>query len=439
MILDSTTSPPDTLTTPASSPLAPAGPQPAPGRPEPVAYLVSQYPLVSHTFIEREIAGLRARGMPVHTFSIRAPGELFSEAMRAEAASTTVLQDSWPRLARAGLRGLAARPREGLASLGRALATGEARARSRLWQLFYTAEAMRLLAELERLGIRHIHAHFANNGADVARAAVAHARSIDPEGGWRWSFTMHGPTEFEAVDRFDLAAKVADADAVACISDFTRSQLMRFSDPADWDKLGVVHMSVDADRFVPTERAGRTGPLRILDVGRLVPEKGAPVLLDAVTRLAAAGVEVELRLVGSGDLADSLGRAVAERGLGDRVELVGPVGQDEILAQYHWADVFCLPSFAEGLPVVLMEAMATGLPVVTTAINGIPELVRDGRNGRLLPPGRADLLADALSGLAADPDLRSRLGVQARRDVLDGFTVESCARAQQEFLAGVGR
>jgi glycosyltransferase involved in cell wall biosynthesis len=402
----------------------------------PVAYLVSQYPLISHTFIEREIAGLRELGTEVHTFSVKPPGALMSEAMHAEAARTTVLQDRRLLLAAVAREGLA-HPGAALAGVGRAARTGEARPRSRLWQVFYAAEALRLVDELNRLGIRHVHAHFANNGADIARAAIAYARSIDPDGGWRWTFTMHGPTEFEAVERFDLAGKVRDADGVACISDFTRSQLMRLSNPSDWSKLEVVHMSVDTERFAPPSdpRPG-AGPLRILDVGRLVAEKGAPVLLDAVSRLVARGVPVELRLVGGGDLEPLLRERIAAHGLTDCATLVGAVGQDEILRQYHWADVFCLPSFQEGLPVVLMEAMATGIPVVTTPINGIPELVRDGRNGRLVPPGRADLLADALAGLAGDPALRDALGAHARADVAAGFGLDACAAAQQRFLDG---
>ncbi len=401
---------------------------------EPVAYLVSQYPLISHTFIEREVAGLRRLGTEVHTFSVKPPGELMSEAMRADAARTTVLQDR-SAILRSGARELAAHPTATLRSIGRALGTGEPRARSRVWQTFYAAEALRLLEELRRVGVRHVHAHFANNGADIARAAIAHAKSVDPHGGWRWSFTMHGPTEFEAVERFDLAGKVSDADGVACISDFTRSQLMRLTPPAHWDKLSVVHMSVDTARFAPpAEPRAVDGPLRVLDVGRLVPEKGAPVLLDAVARLAERGVGVELRLVGGGELEPDLRSEIARRGLSDRITLVGAVGQDEILAQYHWADVFCLPSFQEGLPVVLMEAMATGIPVITTPINGIPELVKDGRNGYLVPPGRADLLADALARLAGDQALRETLGARAREDVAAEFGLDACAQAQQRFL-----
>jgi glycosyltransferase involved in cell wall biosynthesis len=403
--------------------------------PEPIAYLVSQYPLISHTFVEREIEGLRKLGTEVHTFSVRPPGALLSEAMRAEAERTVVLQTSLADIARSSARQLRSHPGASIGSLTRAVGVGERRARSRLWQVFYAAEAMRLFEELNRLGVRHIHAHFANNGADIARATVAHARRVDPDGNWRWTFTMHGPTEFEAVERFDLSGKVADAAGVACISDFTRSQLMRLSVPSAWDKLEVVHMSTDTDLFSPpAQPRSNDGPLRILDVGRLVPEKGAPVLLDAVAQLAGRGVDVELRFVGGGELEAQLQAEIEARGLKDRVVLVGPVGQDEILAQYHWADVFCLPSFQEGLPVVLMEAMATELPVVTTPINGIPELVRDGCNGHLVAPGRADLLADALAALALDPGRRRHLGEQARRDVVAGFALEACAAAQQRFL-----
>ncbi|MFT4217190.1 MAG: glycosyltransferase [Micropruina sp.] len=407
---------------------------------EPVAYLISQYPFVSHTFVEREIEGLRRLGTPVHSFSVRYPGALLSETMRSEAERTLVLQESVSALAGVGLREALAHPTAVLGALGRAVRTGEGRVRSRVWQLFYAGEAMRLLAEMRRLNVRHVHAHFANVSADIARAAVAYARGVDPDGGWQWSFTMHGPTEFDAVDHYDLAGKVAAADGVACVSDFTRSQLMRLSDPADWEKLQVVHMSVDTEKFVPpAEPRPVDGPLRILDVGRLVPEKGASILLDAAAQLAESGVDFQVRLVGGGELEADLRRAIAKRGLSNRVTLTGPLGQDDILAEYHWADVFCLPSFQEGLPVALMEAMATGLPVVTTPISGIPELVRDGHNGRLVAPGRADLLADTLAQLASDADMRHRLGAAAREDVVAGFALDACAAAQQRFLDQIGR
>ncbi len=288
-------------------------------------------------------------------------------------------------------------------------------------------------------GLRHLHVHFANNAADIARLVVAIGRAVDgTKSNWRWSFSMHGPTEFEAVDHFDLAAKVMAADRVACISDFARSQLMRLVNPTEWPKLDIVRMSVDLDRYrPPASPRSHDGPLRILSVGRLVPEKGAPVLIDALADLVSRGVDVEATLVGAGPLEPLLRERIEQRGLGDRVTLTGSIGQDRLPDLYRRADVFCLPSFQEGLPVVLMEAMATGLPVVTTAIAGIPELVSDGESGRVVPPGRAGFVADAIAELATAPDLRRRLGDAGRARVEAEFSVEVTARRQLDFLASV--
>jgi glycosyltransferase involved in cell wall biosynthesis len=228
---------------------------------------------------------------------------------------------------------------------------------------------------------------------------------------------MHGPTEFSDVEGFGLASKVRSARFVACISDYCRSQLMALVEPEHWAKLHLVRMSVDPDRYPPMieeRRARAPGPLRVLFVGRLVPEKGPGVLLDAA---AAMSRPIELRVVGDGPLRDVLAAQVERLGLRDRVVLTGPLGQNELPEQYAWADAFCLPSFAEGLPVVLMEAMSTGLPVVTTRIAGIPELVEDGVSGLTVFPGRPDLVAAALTALAEDPELRFRLGGTAQATV----------------------
>lgn len=404
-----------------------------------VAYLVSQYPAPSHVFIEREIQGLRALGAQVTTFSIRPtpPELLLSAVMQEEAAATTVLLASKKEILRSAARTLRSRPGAVASVLRRALSTGEPYVRARLRQLFYLGEALRLFDALSRSGVRHLHVHFSNNGADVARLVVALGRAADgQDAGWRWSMTVHGPTEFEAVDRWDLAAKVRDADGVACISDFTRSQLMRLVPTTVWPHLDVVRMGVDVEAYQPEDRSDRTGPLRVLYVGRLVAEKGAPVLLKALADLSSRGIAFEARLVGSGPLEVDLRARVSELGLIDRVELCGSVGQDSLPSHYRWADAFCLPSFQEGLPVVLMEAQASGLPVVTTAIAGIPELVRDGRNGVVVPAGRADRIADALFGLAVDPDLRHRYGVRARQDVVAVHSIERVSQAQFDFLSG---
>lgn len=406
-----------------------------------VAYLVSQYPGLSHTFIEREIQGLRSRGIEVSTFTVRAcpPDQLLTATMREEASSTRALLGSpvgdW---AKAHLSLLTSAPGAYLKAAVRAARSGDATAKARIWQGFYLTEAVLLNQELKRLGIRHLHVHFANVGADVARLVVALGEAEDgPDAGWRWTMTMHGPTEFENVDKLDLAAKVRSADGVACISDFCRSQLMRMVPPEHWPALEVVRMSVDADRFQPPadNRTDHEGPLRVLYVGRLVPEKGAPVLIEAVAELHRRGIPTDVRIIGAGELREGIEAQLRRHGLDETVTLVGPVGQDEIPGWYHWADVFVLPSFQEGLPVVLMEAMATGLPVITTRIAAVEELVEHGHSGWVLPPGRADLLTEAIAE-ARDRGDRLARGARGREAVLREFTVQDTSQAMTDFLTG---
>lgn len=420
---------------------APASDTPAPVR---VAYLVSKYPALSHTFVEREILALRAKGVEVETFSVRpAPAEeLRSEVMRAEAKRTTVLlQDVKQRYPRAHAELFSSAPRAWASTLTRALRSGDTTARARLWQSFYFAEAVVLVAEMRRRGLRHVHVHFANVSADVARLAVHLGQLLDgPDAGWCWSMTMHGPTEFERVYEVDLPGKVRSADGIACISDFCRSQLMRLVEPSHWDKMKVVRMCVDPTAYTaPADgRQGRDGaPLRVLSVGRLVPEKGSLVLMDALVELRRRGIPFEARLVGSGELEDELRERIRREGLEDAVTLMGPVGQDDLPQWYHWADLFCLPSFQEGLPVVIMEALATELPVVTTRIAAIPELVRDGDMGRVIAPGRADHLADALAEEAADPARRREQGRAGRAAILQEFTPDLTSAAMFDFIRGV--
>jgi colanic acid/amylovoran biosynthesis glycosyltransferase len=349
-----------------------------------VAYLVGNYPTPSHTFITREVDGLRERGVDVQTFSIRRtpPERLLTDADRRAAAETsTILPPPPGELLGAHVRALARRPVRYLGTLALALRLSAGGVRNGLWQLFYFAEAILLAERLHRRGIRHVHAHFANVATAVALLAAHHRPELT------WSFTMHGPSEFDDVTRYAVAEKVRRASFVACIGDFCRSQLMKLVEPSQWEKLRVVHCGVDPRAFTPAERNGRPG-LHVLCVGRLVPDKGQSILLDALAELRSRGVGVTATIVGDGP--DRAALEAQARGLD--VEFTGAVGQDRIRELYAAADVFCLPSFAEGVPVVLMEAMASGLPVVTTRVMGIPELVDEV----LVPPGRSDALADAL-------------------------------------------
>jgi len=394
-----------------------------------VCYVTSHYPAISHTFVMREIKGVRACGLVVETVSVHKadPGQLLSGADQEEAARTwNILPLHRAALARAHLQAARRHPRAYFYTLGQAVSSAPPGLRGRLWQLFYFAEAIALWDHTEALGVRHLHAHLANVAADVAWLASAFGKAAQPGRGWSWSFTMHGPTELYSTERFNLARKVTNADAVVCISEYTRSQLMYLSEPESWGKLQVVHCGVDLERYpYVTPKHGER--LSVLCVCRLVPAKGLDVLMAALAALSVRGTEVRLVLVGSGPLDGALRDKARDLGLEEQVCFEGAVGQDDIARYYREADVFCLPSFAEGLPVVLMEAMATGRPVVATRITGIPELVDDGVSGFLVAPGSVEQLVGALERLAASRELREQMGLAGRQKVVEAFDARRCA------------
>jgi colanic acid/amylovoran biosynthesis glycosyltransferase len=407
----------------------------------PVAYLISRYPWLSHTFITREVTELRRLGMEIETVSVRAPAdeEVLSYADRCERTQTHVLVP--PRmttLLTAHLRALSRRPAAYFSTLSYALRLRAGGPRAAIWQLFYFAEAILLWHHCVRRGTRHIHAHFANVSADVAMLAARFGGSGGDRGGrWTWSFSMHsqvaqrgdGATDFYDVVRHRLRAKVEQALFVACVSDFERSRLMTLVDPDHWRKLRVVRCGVDIDEFRPPRRDERADArLRILTVGRMLALKGHALLLEAVALRRAAGSPVRLTLVGDGPVREQLERLASDLGIDGDVTFAGAVASDRIHAYYAAADVFCLPSLAEGIPVVLMEAMATGLPVVATRIAGIPELVREGECGLLVVPGRGDVLAEALARLADSRELRRAMGTAARGRVAAEFERQRSAR-----------
>jgi colanic acid/amylovoran biosynthesis glycosyltransferase len=396
--------------------------------------ICSRYPAVSHTFIQREVRALRARGLKVSTFAVRraARADALSSTDREELATTHAILPAGPELPRAHLRALLRHPRAWAGTLLRALRLTPGTPRGTLWQLFYFAEAVSLWNELRRRGIRHVHAHFADVASDVALLATDLGNRVDG-GGWSWSLAVHGPAQLHGVRENRIAAKVRDADFVACVSDHLRSQLMMVADPVHWDSLHMVRTGVDPDLFRPNGDVA--APDRVLTVARLVPGKGLDVLVEAVARLRRRGVAVQAEIVGDGPDRDRLAGRIRELGLVERVRLVGPASQERVRELYSGATVFCLPSFSEGVPVVLMEAMATGLPVVATRITGIPELVEEGRSGFLVPPGRPDLLANSLErALRADPAERREMGAAGRARVEAEFNQAHSAERLLELL-----
>ncbi len=399
-----------------------------------VAYLTGNYPAVSHTFIAREIEALRKLGVEVVTFSLHRPdpGELLSDDDRREATATRNVQPpDWREVIAAHAAGLVRHPVRYLRTLATAQRLSPSGLRSRLWHLFYFAEAILIWRWLRQADVRHLHVHFANAASMVA---LLYARFAGADGA-SYSFTMHGPTEFDEIERFRLREKVAAAGFVACISDYARAQLMRVSDPDDWERLEIVHCGVDTTEWAPAEAPRNGADLRLLTVARLAPDKGLRLLLGAMGRLAGEGLEVTLEIVGDGPDRAALEALSEDLGLGDRVRFAGAIGRDRIQERYRAADAFCLSSFAEGVPVVLMEAMALERPVIAPRVMGIPELVEDGVSGLLVPPGNVDALAAAIRRLAqTDSAGRADLGAAGRKRVLDQYELADSAQRLERLF-----
>jgi len=400
-----------------------------------IAYLVGTYPAVSHTFISREVAGLRGLGVDVHTFSVRrAPADqLLTDEARHAAEQTRSIQPPRARpVLGAHLRAFVHAPGRYARTLLLALRSSPGGLRAKAWHFFYFAEAIILWDWLSERGIRHVHVHFANAATAIAMLYACYG---EPDGA-SWSFTMHGPTEFDNVDSYLLAEKVRRARFVVCISDFARSQLMKLTESDHWHKLSVVHCGIDPASFRPQARAERTSPerLTILCVGRLVPEKGHALLIEAFSLLPpelAPGV----RLVIAGDGPERRALEHQAQALGrDRIAFAGAVREDELVALYADADVFCLPSLAEGLPVVLIEAMAMELPVLSTRVMGIPELVSDRTSGLVVPPGRPDALAGGLRELLEDGALRRALGKAGRERIVADYDIRRSVTQLSDLL-----
>jgi glycosyltransferase involved in cell wall biosynthesis len=402
-----------------------------------VAYVTTGYPFVSHTFILNEVSALRELGVDVHTFAVtRSPDEEIRSSADREARDTTYAIRP-PRLwhfLRAHLRAVSTAPERYSRTLRLALAMGKGSPRDRLWHLLYFAQAVVLFDECRRRRVRHVHAHFANVASDLALLAATLGGAED---GWRWSFTMHGPTEFYDVQQYRLAEKTRRADCVVCISLFARSQLMGLVEVSEWGKLQVVHCGVDTTRFRPASFAtdANDAALRVLNVGRLVPEKGQAVLLRAVAEVARHGIAVDVRIAGSGPEEARLRRTAVEEGVAGSTTFLGALSHDQVRAEMAAADLLCLPSFAEGVPVVLMEGMSSGIPVVATRIMGIPELVEDGVSGLTVAPGDAAALSGALEALARDPSRRAEFALRGRERVLAEFDVHGCAQQLRDVFA----
>jgi glycosyltransferase involved in cell wall biosynthesis len=369
-----------------------------------VAYLTPYYPHGSHTFIRREIAGVEKHGIRVERFSVRPPTALVDPADIAEADRSTALLGSGPlRLVAAAIMIALVRPLCLISALRSAIRFGRRSSRGVVRHLIYVVEACLLVWLMRRRGVAHLHTHFGTNAATVALLARA-------LGGPPYSFTVHGPEEFDRPLADSLADKIAGAAFVVAVSSFGRSQLYRWADRRDWEKIHVIHCGLDAE-FLGADLVPIPMAPRLVCVGRLAEQKGQLLLLQALAELAAEGTTFEMVLAGDGPLRPAIESDIARLGLTDRIRITGWLSGADVRREIESARGLILPSFAEGLPVVIMEALALGRPVVSTFVAGIPELVRDGVSGWLVPAGDVDHLADAIRQLlTAEPRRLAEMG-----------------------------
>lgn len=282
------------------------------------------------------------------------------------------------------------------------------------------AEACRIVPWLKESGVRHVHAHFGDNSTEVAML-------IEALGAASYSFTVHR-TEFDRPEFLKLGEKIRHASFVVAISSFARSQLYRWADYADWPKVHVVHCGLE-QTFYDVQAVPIPLAPRVVCVGRLCEEKGQMLLVDAVSRLVHKGINLELVLAGDGDMRPELESQILRHKLQDNVRITGWISSAQVRDEILEARALVLPSFSEGLPVVIMEAMALRRPILTTYVAGIPELVRPGVDGWLFPAGDVEGLVTVLEEFLATPvEILERMGESARQRVLERHSVDTEAK-----------
>lgn len=404
---------------------------PSPSLPR-IGYLTNVYPAVSHSFVKREILALEARGFTVRRWSIRPfASDLPDPSDRREAALTEVLLAHPAGIVVAAVLALLLHPLRSLRALRASLEGRPAGLRAFVVRFAHFAEACYLAREARRAGIAHLHAHFGTNPAAVARLAYL-------LGGPPYSFTVHGPDEFDQPIAYNLGGKIADARFAVAISAYGRSQLMRWCRLAEWARIKIVRCGLDRDflRDPGPRQAAADTPV-FSCVARLAPQKGLPVLVEAAALLRATGQNFLVRIAGDGELRSHLEEEVAARGLKDCFEFLGWASSEVVREVIASSAAFVLPSFAEGLPVAIMEALALCCPVIVTRIAGIPELV-DSSCGWVVDAGSATQLADAMrAAIAAPPEHLAAMAQEGRRRVLAAHDADrNAAQLGDYILAG---
>jgi colanic acid/amylovoran biosynthesis glycosyltransferase len=376
-----------------------------------IAYLVNQYPKTSHTFIRREIQALERAGVEIMRISLRGWDHELVDPCDSLVRERTryVLREGSLRLLFSTLKAVVTRPYKFVQALSLAFRMGWRADRPFLFHMIYLIEACQIASWLRIHSIQHLHAHFGTNSAEIAML-------VHVLGGPHWSFTVHGPEEFDKPHFIGLPEKIRRSSFVVAISSFGRSQLFRLVEPSCWPRMHVVRCGVDKSFF---EDASLSKPKpsisRFICVGRLCEQKGQLLLLQAAARLKAGGARFELVLAGDGEMRRDVERFISNEQLSSMVRITGWINGAQIRQEIIEATALVLPSFAEGLPVAIMEAMALRRPVISTYVAGIPELLRDDKNGRLVPAGDIEALALAMREyIDCSPERLVELGEAAR-------------------------
>lgn len=387
-----------------------------------LAYFVSAYPAISHTFILREIKRLRELGHTIETASINPPDRAL-EAMDAyelnEAKQTYCIKNAG---ALGALTALGYWMRKTPVRLWQMIRQGSMLGHGqRRWVgLAYAVEAAMVARWMDQRQTRHLHVHFGNVGATVGML-------VKQLNGCHLSYTIHGPDEFDDVPGQHLALKMASADQVICISQFARAQLMRISHPQHWSKFQLCRLGVSPQQFdfkLRGHQRQASQPAKLLCVGRLTPAKAQVLLVQACAQLRDAGTAFHLTMVGDGPDRARVEQAIGQHQLHSHITMTGALTQSQVRSQFDQADIFVLPSLAEGIPVVLMEAIASGVPCVTTPVNGIPELIQHRQTGLLALPGDVESLTQQLASLIDAPLMGDTLATEARDKLLAEFDLE---------------
>ncbi len=389
--------------------------------PPTLAYLNSCYPAFSHTFILREVVGLKAQGFNIQVASINEsdiPEEKMSPIDHEEAQSTFYVkkQGAW-RAFKTAFKLMFTSPKAFFSTLFFAVKWGGWDLRKQLYHLFYFAEAILIGNWMAKSNLKHLHVHFGNPASTVA---VFVHRLFS----FTFSISVHGPDEFYDVTLMGLSTKIREASFIFCIGYYAKSQLMRLSAPNEWYKIHVVPLGVDLNLYAPSNQKKDKSPLTFISVGRLTPSKGQFILLEAFQLLCKQRTDAVLHIVGDGPDRESLQKEAEALGINERVIFHGALNQEQTWKKMQLADVFVLASFAEGIPVALMEAMAQEISCISTEINGIPELIQNGVNGLLVIPANPVTLAAAMQRLGENGSLRQSLGQAGRRHVYEKYNLE---------------